>query len=471
VTNAQIHVGQNWVLRVDLKDFFPSINFGRVRGRFLRPPFQFPPAIATLVAHMCCHNNQLPQGAPTSPLVSNLICRRLDKELAAFAREHRCYYTRYCDDLTFSTSRRNFPTVVASVVPDSTDALVSDELRSLISANGFRVNDEKTYLRHYSQRQIVTGLVTNRVVNVPRNMVRGLQTLLYIWQRYGEPAAADSLTRYRQKNRPPGKPTPEFRMVVRGKIQYVGAIKGWNHPVYKSLAAELQLLDPSFAPTPASSTPLAPTSFIVFAEGKTDHSHMEVALKELQSTGRFLELAFAHNKSKSGDDQALKTCGALATVYQAKPIVFVFDRDRDDIVRQVTVPGKPFKDWGHNVFSIALPIPPHRAMSTHICIEHLYEDALLQSRDGNSRRVYLRTEFDSSGAHNIEPVFCPNMKASLVPDEVFDSATKSKVSLSKKAFAEAITKQLPPYSAPNFEGFAPLFDVFLEVRKVWLASP
>ncbi len=116
VTNARRHVRQEWVLRLDLENFFPTINFGRVRGLFLKAPYSCSPVVATLLAQICTHNNRLPQGAPTSPLISNLICRRLDRELSSLAKSERCYYTRYCDDLVFSTNGR-FPRALA--VPDT----------------------------------------------------------------------------------------------------------------------------------------------------------------------------------------------------------------------------------------------------------------------------------------------------------------------------------------------------------------
>ena len=105
ISGARYHQRQEWVLRVDLADFFPSINFGRVRGLFMGFPFEYEPRVATVLAQICCHQNQLPHGAPTSPIVSNLICRGLDADLARLARRERCFFTRYADDLSFSSDR------------------------------------------------------------------------------------------------------------------------------------------------------------------------------------------------------------------------------------------------------------------------------------------------------------------------------------------------------------------------------
>jgi len=104
VTNAKDHAGRRYVLNVDLEDFFPSINFGRVYGMFKGIPYKKNSQIASLLAAICCFDNKLPQGAPTSPIVSNMICAKMDSQLRRMAQRYRCTYTRYGDDITFSTN-------------------------------------------------------------------------------------------------------------------------------------------------------------------------------------------------------------------------------------------------------------------------------------------------------------------------------------------------------------------------------
>ncbi len=113
LTNAAVHVGQRWVFAIDIEDFFPSITAARVRGLFLSFPFGYPDEVATTLARVCCHRDALPQGAPSSPIISNYICRGMDRQLAKLAIGHGCYYSRYADDLVFSTDRSLFPTGVA----------------------------------------------------------------------------------------------------------------------------------------------------------------------------------------------------------------------------------------------------------------------------------------------------------------------------------------------------------------------
>jgi len=112
-TNAERHVGRRFVLNVDIEDFFPTINFGRVRGMFLKHPYDRNARVATVLAQLCCHSNELPQGAPTSPVVSNMICARLDTVLTRLAQANYCVYTRYADDITFSFDNKAFPTDLA----------------------------------------------------------------------------------------------------------------------------------------------------------------------------------------------------------------------------------------------------------------------------------------------------------------------------------------------------------------------
>lgn len=178
--NAQEHVSRRWVFNIDLENFFPTINFGRVRGFFINNrSFALEPKIATLIAQICCHKNQLPQGAPTSPIVSNLICGSLDFRLARLARQARCTYSRYADDITFSTNQKAFPSLIAIECSSKQGWTVSDELGSRIQSAGFQVNSKKTRLSSHESRQIVTGLVVNDKVNMPRENYKSARAAVH----------------------------------------------------------------------------------------------------------------------------------------------------------------------------------------------------------------------------------------------------------------------------------------------------
>jgi len=456
-SNADVHAKHRWVLRVDLKDFFPSINFGRVRGLLLGQPFNYPPGVATLLAKICTHDNQLPQGAPTSPLISNLICRGLDRKLAKLAHAERCRYSRYCDDLVFSTDLRSFPKALADVDRLNGEVLVGHQLLTVIADEGFKVNPTKTLLRSRAERQMVTGLVVNQFTNVPRQYVRHLQNLLYIWRKYGEGAAEAAFRLQDLRNRPAGD--PKFRAAVRGQVQYVGAVKGWEHPVYVRLGAQLAALDEDFRPRVPPAPLAKPLQIKLFAEGKTDYTHISAALSQLQQEGRFLNLSFDFPAEElEGDRQLLRHAESLAVTEQSTTCVLVFDRDSESVVQRVQEAGSP-KHWNNNVWTLALPYPDHRQEGSRICIESLYTDADLQRKTDDGLRVYLREEFDENGAHNTEPVVCSNPKhETLVPPLVIDGATKRNVALSKSKFAAMVAECKAPYDTLSSDGFVPLFE-------------
>jgi hypothetical protein len=140
ITNASLHKRRRYVLNLDLEDFFPSINFGRVRGFFIRDRhFALHEKAATVIAQIACYNNELPQGSPCSPVISNLIGHLMDARLAHLSKAHKCTYSPYADDLTFSTGRKDFPPSLAAPVPDTvSEWQLGDELITEIDHSGFK---------------------------------------------------------------------------------------------------------------------------------------------------------------------------------------------------------------------------------------------------------------------------------------------------------------------------------------------
>jgi RNA-directed DNA polymerase len=168
VTNASAHKRRRYVLNLDLKDFFPTINFGRVRGVLMKDKrFELEPKAATVIAQIACHNHTLPQGSPCSPVLSNIVANFLDIRLVRLARTHKCTYTRYADDITFSTNRSDFPPDLAIPI----DGLqgkwqLGASLVSEIIKAGFQINDAKTRMQFRGSRQLTTGLLVNEKVNI-----------------------------------------------------------------------------------------------------------------------------------------------------------------------------------------------------------------------------------------------------------------------------------------------------------------
>lgn len=181
VTNARRHRRRKLVFNLDLDDFFPSINFGRVRGLFIRDKnFLLQPAVATVLAQIACAGNHLPQGSPCSPVIANLIGHILDVHLVRLADRNRCRYTRYADDLTFSTNKRTFPPNIAIRVDGNQHQwAIGAELAHLIKMCGFRVNPRKTRMQCRASRQEVTGLVVNDKVNVRSDYRRAARAMVH----------------------------------------------------------------------------------------------------------------------------------------------------------------------------------------------------------------------------------------------------------------------------------------------------
>lgn len=171
VCNAERHVGRDQVLRLDILHFFDSVRYSAVKDAAF-PPEIFSEPLRVLLAMLCYYRDALPQGAPTSPAIANLVLRDFDLRMGRLCRERGVAYTRYCDDLTFSG--RDLTGI---------QELAEQGLREL----GFLLNRRKTCLRPAGQRQVVTGLVVNEKVSVPRETRRALRQELYYCRRFGIP--------------------------------------------------------------------------------------------------------------------------------------------------------------------------------------------------------------------------------------------------------------------------------------------
>lgn len=177
ISNAEVHKRHRFVFNLDLEDFFGTINFGRVRGFFINDSmFALEPKVATIIAQIACHNNALPQGSPCSPVISNLIGNILDSRLLALARDERCTYTRYADDLTFSTNEKLFSTKIAVNVHGA-EWEVGTKLRKTIEKSGFFINPTKTRMSLRRSRQTVTGLVVNEKANIKQDYYRAARAM------------------------------------------------------------------------------------------------------------------------------------------------------------------------------------------------------------------------------------------------------------------------------------------------------
>lgn len=242
VTNARVHVGRRVVFNIDIKDFFGLINFGRVYGLFQSAPFNFNKEVAACLGKMVCFAGKLPQGAPTSPIISNMICIRLDKELQIFARKNALLYTRYADDITFSTDLKSFSANV--VVGSGRKVEVGEELLKIFSGNGFEINPLKSRVYYRHNRQMVTGLIVNKGVNVPRRYIRHLRGIIHSIQKHGLVNAQTQFELYYSKFKHKSKTIPLLVNYLQGKMAFLRQVKGKNDQVYDKLLRSLHDLFP-----------------------------------------------------------------------------------------------------------------------------------------------------------------------------------------------------------------------------------
>jgi hypothetical protein len=264
--NAKIHAGKHYVFNIDMKDFFPSIAQARVWAKLQLPPFNFKDfenkgkkrrVLADVIAGMCCMKidgqtdvklfNELktrkenvgrkalyvlPQGAPTSPVLTNIICERLDWRLAKLAKHYGLTYSRYADDITFSSMHNVY----------QKDSEFIKHLHEIIEGQNFVLNQAKTRLFRVNQRQEVTGLTVNVKSNVTRKYIQDVRHILHTWSTKGyQVAYAEFYPRYKTE-RPQKKGEPVLENVISGKLEYLKMVKGQEDSTYLKLKTKFDTM-------------------------------------------------------------------------------------------------------------------------------------------------------------------------------------------------------------------------------------
>jgi len=284
LTNARLHIRKDYVLNLDLVDFFPSINFGRVRGMFMAKPFSIPASAASVLAQICCYESKLPQGAPTSPIISDMVCARLDGQMIGLVKRYRCIYSRYLDDITISTNTRPLPSQIANF--DFRDGAIEVDigsaLRQVIEDNGFEINQQKVRIQTKGHHQEVTGLVVNSFPNVHRSYARRVRAMIHDLEHNGEDAALKKMKPPRAR-KPSSRPL-DFGEVLRGKLEFIRMVKGDADPVYRKLRKELHRVRPGLVndvpdlPEPSQDESIPPHVLwkVLFSETKSRVLQLEV---------------------------------------------------------------------------------------------------------------------------------------------------------------------------------------------------
>ena len=251
-SNAASHVGKRYLFHLDLQDFFPSIS-ERAVFLCLQRQYGMPKPTAACIAGVTCfpgeQGKRLSQGAPTSPILSNMVSEHLDRRLLGLCKKWDVQYSRYADDLTFSADRPLFK--AAGTFRRKVWTIIQDE--------GFHIHPEKTHTQSHGARKTVTGLVVNEKVNLPRHHTKRLRLFIH-WLELAqsESKREDVLAKFHawaslnQQIDLAGSPTLDgLRHVTQGWLSLTGMLRGKDDPRYQSLLARYHALSP---PDPVRST-------------------------------------------------------------------------------------------------------------------------------------------------------------------------------------------------------------------------
>lgn len=227
-SNAAAHLRSRYIINIDLMDFFLSISERRVVG--LLKALSISEQVSEILARLVCHHGRLPQGAPTSPIISNMICYKMDIELFNRAKTLGAIYTRYADDITFSSFRKmdKFFEVSTPTSGSFEVEALDSSIRKIIQKNGFQLNASKLYYSDFSARRVVTGIKINQNLNVDRKYIRKTRAMLFSVEKDGYDK---SLSKYQSiyctKN--------PLKNHLRGRVSWISFVKGSSDPTVRRL--------------------------------------------------------------------------------------------------------------------------------------------------------------------------------------------------------------------------------------------
>ena len=424
ITNAKIHRNKKYVVNVDLEDFFDQFHFGRVRGFFLKNyNFQLSEEVATVIAQLACYKGKLPQGSPCSPVITNLICNIFDARVSKLAKKYRLNYTRYADDLTFSTNNHKFLDVESEFFA---------ELKKEIDNAGFKINEKKTRVQYHDSRQEVTGIVVNKKLHVNRDYYKKTRAMAYHLYKNGEYFIDEE--------------TQGTINQLEGRFSFINQLEWYNNKLdsnTKKLKFEnLNGREKEYSQFLFYKYFFANSKPLIVTEGKTDITYLKAALKnlwqeypELVSRGQngqveykiaFLKrskrLSYFLNLKKDGADsmnniyQFFSNAGGekypnyielfkrLGNRFPMNPVILIFDNELSNNTKPISkfVKGKISEEqnnqlesntWIKVVENLYLLITPLIEGETESDIEMLFDDATL-SHESDGKKFCKQDEFD-----------------------------------------------------------------------------
>ncbi|HIE5562975.1 retron Ec67 family RNA-directed DNA polymerase/endonuclease [Enterobacter ludwigii] len=274
ITNAEKHKSKKWVLNIDLSNFFDEFNFGRVRGYFLKNKnFSLNTELSTLIAKIACHQDKLPQGSPCSPVITNLILLSLDRRLSNLCNRAGCTYTRYADDITISTNKKEFPRNIIKSHNENSIDLNKKFLKEIISS-GFQINLNKLRLFDRKCRQEVTGLTVNRFVNVDNKYAKKVRAMAHSLFTKGGYTLTDKKTREQRAGN---------INELGGMLSFIDYVDKHNNRLPHATKTSLNKRENVYSDFLYYSAFWANPKPTILTEGKTDITYLRVALDSLSA--------------------------------------------------------------------------------------------------------------------------------------------------------------------------------------------
>ena len=463
VTNAKQHRHRRYVFNVDLSDFFPSINFGRVRGYLIRNnQFKLHEKLATVIAQIACHENMLPQGSPCSPVISNLIAHILDIHLVRLCARVGCTYSRYADDLTFSTNKKIFPLEIARPSDNEPHRwMPGPDLEQLVARSGFAINPTKTRMQYRTARQVVTGLVVNQRINVRREYRHTVRAMVHHLLKTGtfETYGVTGLDRVLALEKRPGTLNE-----LQGMLGFIHSVDEYNiqtaHPAVP--IKELRKKEAIYRSFLIYRYFFAAEKPVVLCEGETDAVYLTHAIRSLAST--FPQLA------------TINTAGTIqlkVRLYKYRPsgtsrIIGLYGGGSASL-------GKFIGTYKKETATFGAPGQEHPVIVVYDSdsganrIRSAVKEASGRSPEGEYSQV-IRNLY-------VVPTPLPNNAEESKIEDFFDDATKDTViagktfnennkfepgtQYGKKVFAHRVVKSKA--GSINFDGFRPLLEVLSSV--------
>ena len=468
-TNAKLHKNKRWVLNFDIHDFFGSINYGRVRGILIKDRnFLLDPKVATLIAQIACHMNVLPQGSPASPILSNIVTRPLDLRFIRLAKKHGFTYSRYADDITLSSNKKNLQPKLASISENEKWTLSSD-ISNLLARSGFRINHQKTRLQYNKNRQTVTGLVVNKRINVPREYRKTIRSMVHKLVTTGSFSIPQDFNAESNNNK-----NIETRITqLQGMLGYIDWVDMFSESLSsncpfdeirkekRNKAFELKDLNPqekTYRKFLLYSKFFAIQKPVIITEGKTDIDHLKIAINQLynffpdliEKIDNKKEIKFNVLPSTQRRTTALLgITGGTANLNkfvafyknetknfilppQSQPVIILVDNDSGlkslKKETQEHLNNNPLKPIYKNLYIASIPLADGKIAAA---IEDLYEKSVLETTINNKK-------FNSGNKDRDKDKY-----------------------YSKNIFVQKVIKE--NYQDINFDGFKPLFEKIISI--------